>query len=57
MAPLLRFFNLDRHTLRQGSRNQRSFKNMDSRMISEFQTIYDDFLSQFDGLIVIRTPV
>jgi hypothetical protein len=37
--------------------NQRTWRNIDARMISEFQTLYDDFLSQFDGFIVTHTPV
>lgn len=37
--------------------NQHTWRNIDARMISEFQTIYDDFLSQFDGFIVTHTPV
>ena len=37
--------------------NQATWRSINAKMISEFQTIYDDFLSQFDGFIVTHTPV
>jgi hypothetical protein len=37
--------------------NQQTWRSIDSEMITQFQTVYDDFLSQFDGFIVTHTPV
>jgi hypothetical protein len=37
--------------------HQQTWRHIDSDMIAAFQTMYDSFLSQFDGFIVTHTPV
>ncbi len=37
--------------------NQNTWRAINPQMIAEFQTIHDEFLSQFDGFIVTHTPV
>ena len=37
--------------------NDKTWRKFDLDMIKEFQTKYDDFLSEFDGFIVTHTPV